>query len=215
MLQVLLMCLNVAEDSTLPTYMQKKKISLDLYLNLNSDILLLTTEDHKQAKCFQMYMSFRFMSGALLVERQYKVKDISRQMKTLLQVYDLASTYWKMKKNGRDIFDPSLSPGVTAIAAQVKMIVNPFIEFYGRSTDTKQQLLVFHHIYSVAKSLLVRGIFQSSFHARQVMRVISCRTSKQPVFEELCLCRMTLLRITGHILTKRQGQQYVWPSYSH
>lgn len=96
-----------------------------------------------------MYMSFRFISDTLLVERQYKVKDISRQMKTLLQVYDLASTYWKMKKNGRDIFDPSLSPGVTAIAAQVKMIVNPFIEFYGRNTDTKQQLLVFHHIYSV------------------------------------------------------------------
>lgn len=46
MLQVLLMCLNVAEDCTLPTYMQKK-ISSDLYLNLNSDILPLTTEDHK------------------------------------------------------------------------------------------------------------------------------------------------------------------------
>lgn len=43
MLQVLLMCLNVAEDCTLPTYMQKK-ISSDLYLNLNSDILPLTTE---------------------------------------------------------------------------------------------------------------------------------------------------------------------------
>lgn len=107
-------------------------------------------------------MWLHLISGTLLVERQHKGEYTSHQIKALLQVYDLASAYWKI----RDIFDPWLSLSVTAIAVQVKMIVKPFIEFYRRNTDTTQHLMMYCHLQSVAKCLLVTRIFETCFHTR-------------------------------------------------